>query len=287
MNKLKIAKFDMSQLMSDATILLLGKRRSGKSWLTRDILYHHRHIPAGVIFSGTESVSPFFGDFIPDSFIHTEYKPELIEEMMSRQRRKIREAKDSGKSEDGKLANNNRFIVMNDLQQDATAWKKDKTIKNIFFNGRHYNYLFILTLQYMMGITPELRSNLDYVFIFNESSIKNKRKIYEDYAGIIPSFDYFCNILEFCTQDHQCLVIKTSGNTFEESVFFYKAEYRSGFRLGHKSLWKFHDKKYNKKYEDTIEKDNKNKLEYEKKFGQKKLKVIVSKTGDIVGHEYI
>jgi hypothetical protein len=286
MDKLTVSKFDMKSLLPDATLLVLGRRRSGKSWLVRDILYHHRHIPSGVVFSGTEAVSPFFGSFIPDVFIHSEYDPEMINSMMCRQAKKIRECKEKGESPDGKLPKNNRFIVLDDLQDAASTWNKDKTIKTLFFNGRHYNYLFILTLQYLMGITPQLRSNLDYIFIFHEPSMKNRRKIYEDYAGVIPSFEYFCNIMDACTGDNKCLVIRTSGTTFENSVFYYKAQDRSGFKLGHPSIWKFHKKAYNEGYENNVSKEEQYKKEYQKQFGNaKKLKVIVSREGDIVGHE--
>ncbi|MDD4938251.1 MAG: ATPase/DNA packaging protein [Candidatus Shapirobacteria bacterium] len=288
LDKLRISKFDIKSIMSDATILLLGRRRSGKSFLCRDILYNHRHIPAGVVFSGTEAVSPFFSDFIPDSFIHTEYKPELINSMMDRQKRKIRETKESGQSTDGKTAKNNRFIILDDLQHDAQTWKKDKTIKSIFFNGRHFNYLFILTLQYLMGITPELRSNLDYVFLFHESSIKNRRKIFEDYCSVIPSFEYFCNIMDVCTSDHKCLVIKTNGEGFENSVFWYKAKERKNFKIGGSTVWKYHNRKYNKNYAQDGDGDNKFRDEYKKKFGHaKKLKVMVSREGDVIGHKVV
>ena len=288
MDRLKVKKFQLGYIMRDSTVLVLGRRRSGKSWLIRDIMHYHKNIPSGVVFSGTESVNPFFGDFIPDSFIHTEYKPPLIEDMMSRQRAKIRTTKEQGLSVDGKLPKNNRFIILDDLQQDATTWKKEKTIKAIFFNGRHFNYLFILTLQYMMGITPELRSNLDFVFIFHEPSIKNKRKIYEDYCGIIPTFEYFCNILDACTNEHQCLVIKTTGKTFEDSVFWYKAKERLDFKVGSSAIWKYHNRKYNKKYELDNEADNKKMVLREKQFGNiKKLKVLVSREGDIIGHKMI
>ena len=41
-------------------------------------------------------------------------------------------------------------------------------MKNIIFNGRHYNILSILTTQYAQSIPPDFRGNMDYVFIFNE-----------------------------------------------------------------------------------------------------------------------
>lgn len=262
---------------------------SGKSWLVRDIFYNHRHIPTGVVFSGTEEASPFFSDFIPDSFIHSEYDPELIEGMMNRQKRKIREAKYNGRSDTGKAASNNVFIVLDDMLHDAQNWKKDKTIKNIFFNGRHYNFLFILTMQYPLGITPELRSNIDYVFVFNEPSVKNRKKIYDDYAGMIPSFDHFCNILDACTQNHECLVIKTSGNSTDlrEQIFWYKAESHSNFRVGHHKLWNYHKNNYNEQYENEADIDQMEIDKLKRKFAKtKKLKVIVSRQGEIVGYKH-
>lgn len=258
------------------------------SWLVRDIFYHHRHIPSGVVFSGTEEASPFFSDFIPDCFIHSEYDPELIESMMNRQKRKIRETKMSGRSDTGKMPSNNVFIVLDDMLHDAQNWKKEKTIKNIFFNGRHYNFLFILTMQYPLGITPELRSNIDYVFIFNEPSVKNRRKIYDDYAGMIPSFDHFCNILDACTQNHECLVIKTSGNSTDirDQIFWYKAEPHTKFRVGHDKLWEYHDKRYNEDYECQADEDQAEMDKLKRKFAKtRKLKVIVSRQGDIVGYK--
>jgi hypothetical protein len=258
------------------------------SFLTRDIFYHHKNIPSGVVFSGTEEASPFFSNFIPDSFIHSEYDPQLMESIMNHQKKKIRESKADGLSETGKHPSNNLFIVLDDMLHDAQNWKKEKTIKSIFFNGRHYNFLFILTMQYPLGITPELRSNIDYVFVFNEPSIKNRRKIYDDYASCIPSFEHFCNILDACTQNHECLVLKTSAtsNDLRDQVFWYKADAHHNFRVGHPKLWKYHSSNYNKNYEDVEHKDQEELDKLKKKFAKtRKLKVIVSRQGDIVGYK--
>lgn len=258
------------------------------SFLVRDIFYHHRNIPSGVIFSGTEEASPFFGDFIPDCFIHSEYDPELIDSIMNRQKRKIREGKERGISETGKHPSNNVFIVLDDMLHDAQSWKKDKTIKSIFFNGRHYNFLFILTMQYAQGIPPELRSNIDYVFIFNEPSVANRKRIYDSYAGMLPSFDHFCNILDACTQNHECLVIKTTGNSsnIRDQIFWYKAEPHTNFRVGHPKLWKFHNANYNTHYEQENEQNQEELDKLKRKFAKtRKLKVIVSRQGDIVGYK--
>jgi hypothetical protein len=254
------------------------------SYLVRDIFYHHKEIPIGLIFSGTEEANPFFGDFIPDSFIHSEYDPALIETMLIKQSQKVKKARQNGHAEtDGLTPSNRAFIVLDDMLHDAAAWKKEKTIQSIFFNGRHYNLFFILTMQYPLGIPPALRSNIDYVFVFNEPSIKNRKKIYDDYAGMCPSFDHFCNILDSCTQNHECLVIKTSGNSSDlrDQIFWYKASKHDNFRVGHPKIWKYHDLHYNDKYDTQrdVEQEAVDKLK--KKFAKtKKLKIIVNRQGE-------
>lgn len=278
------------------------------SWLVRDIFYHHRDVPAGLIFSGTEQANPFFGDFVPDSFIHSDYNPGLIESVLNKQGTRVRETRTLARktiegvktklshlprdslvkiSKDGLTSSNRFFIVLDDMLADASSWKKEKTIQEIFFNGRHFNLFFILTMQYPLGIPPALRSNIDYVFIFNEPSIKNRKNIYEGYAGMIPTFDHFCNILDSCTQNHECLVIKTSGNStdLKDQVFWYKASEHEEFRVGHEKLWKYHNLNYNSRYNEERDFDQEKIDELTKKYkNTRKLKVIISREGDVVGY---
>jgi hypothetical protein len=105
---------------------------------------------------------------------------------------------------------------------------------------------------------------------------------------MVPSFEHFCNILDACTQNHECLVIKTSGNSADlrEQVFWYKAEAHSNFRVGHSKLWKFHSTNYNEHYEEEDDKDKEEFDKLKRKFAKtRKLKVIVSRQGDIVGYK--
>ena len=88
-------------------------------------------------------------------------------------------------------------------------------------------------MQYPVGIPPFLRTNIDYVFILRENVISNRKRIYEHYAGMIPSFDAFCQIMDNCAEDYECLVIDntTSSATLKDRVFWYKAESHADFRM--------------------------------------------------------
>ena len=39
---LELRKFDMSEIKDDKVVVLIGKRDTGKSFLCKDILYHHQ-----------------------------------------------------------------------------------------------------------------------------------------------------------------------------------------------------------------------------------------------------
>ena len=41
--EIQLKKFDMRQITHDKTVVLIGKRDTGKSFLTKDILYHHQN----------------------------------------------------------------------------------------------------------------------------------------------------------------------------------------------------------------------------------------------------
>ena len=41
--------------IQDKVIVLIGKRDTGKSFLCKDLLFHHQNIPVGQVISGTES----------------------------------------------------------------------------------------------------------------------------------------------------------------------------------------------------------------------------------------
>ena len=105
-------------------------------------------------------------------------------------------------------------------------------------NGRHYNIFFLLTMQYPLGIPPNLRCQTDYIFIFNDSIIKNKQRIYEHYWGFFDSFDVFKQVMDQICVDYGCLVInnKTQSNKIEDKIFWYKAK-EAKFRMCDEELW--------------------------------------------------
>lgn len=237
----QLKKFDLNKMGDDKIILYIGKRNTGKSVLVLDYLYHHRQFPLGTVISPTDNFNFTYRPHIPSIFIHEEYSPELIEQVLKRQKDICHKCKN-----DPAYANVDprAFVILDDCLADGNEWVRDKNIKWIFMNGRHAKMTFILTMQYCMGITPNLRTNVDYIFICKEPKLGNQKRLYEHYAGMFPCFDMFRVVLNKCTKNYGCLVIDNSSNSdkLEDQVFWYRSDSNrpdwDTFKLCYPIFWK-------------------------------------------------
>jgi len=222
-------------------IVVIGKKDTGKSFLVRDILFTtQRHFPVGTVISATEVANEFFQNMVPSKFIHDKYRPEIVQNVIKRQatlktKRNTDKAARGGSSSIDPRA----FLILDDCLYDAKSWINEESTRFVFMNGRHIDLMTIITMQYPLGITPNLRTNVDFIFILRENILGNRRRIYENYAGMFPTFEMFCSFMDQCTENFECLVIcnNVSSNKLEDQVFWYKASDHPPFRLCDQALW--------------------------------------------------
>jgi len=81
-----LRKFIMKSVPQDAVVVFIGRRRTGKSTLVRDLLFHHQDLPMGCVISGTEESNGFFKKIVPPMFIHGEYNPVILANFVKRQK---------------------------------------------------------------------------------------------------------------------------------------------------------------------------------------------------------
>ena len=231
--ELCLNEFDMSRIRDDSIVLFIGKRNTGKSFLLRDVLYHHRSIPVGTVISATEAANGFYSEIVPEMFIHHDFSPEIVENVMRRQMLV------TAKIKAGERIDPRAFCIFDDLMFDSREWIKNRAVKEMFFNGRHYKLFFLLTMQFALGIPPELRTNVDYVFLLREPIMSQRKRLYDHYAGMFPTFDAFNQVMNQCTEDYHCLVLDntTKSNKIQDQVYWYKAQHRPDFKMGSKQFW--------------------------------------------------
>ena len=239
MAEIQLRKFNMNEITHDKVVVLIGKRDTGKSFLCKDLLFHHQNIPVGQVISGTEAANSFYSEIVPPIFIHGEFKAEIIANILKRQKIMIEQMK-SNPNMDPRA-----FLILDDCLYDQ-SWIKDKNVRSLFMNGRHYKILFILTMQFALGIPPNLRTNIDYVFILRENYVSNRKRLYEHYAGMFPTFEMFCQVMDQCTENYECLVINNNSksNKLQDQVYWYKAEAHPDFKIGGPGYWEFNDKHF-------------------------------------------
>jgi len=241
---LELRKFDMKGIQFKSTenkgpvVVLIGKRDTGKSFLVRDLLYYQQDIPIGTVISGTEEGNGFYGKMVPRLFIHNEYNSAIIENILKRQRSVLHQVKKEMETYKRCNIDPRAFVILDDCLYDNT-WSRDKLMRLLFLNGRHWKVMLVITMQYPLGIPPTLRTNIDYVFILRENYISNRKRIYENYAGMFPTFEAFCQVMDQCTENYECLVINNNSksNKLYDQVFWYKADNHNDFRLGSKEFW--------------------------------------------------
>jgi len=259
---LELAKFDLKKLVVNdkgeyvnPRIAMIAKSGSGKSWVIREILYYlsKTNIPCGTVIAPTDKMTKFFDDIIPSSFIHHEYKEDIIPRVLHRQKLII-DKNEQRKKEGKKLIDTRAYLVMDDCMSSKHLWLKDPNVLSIFNEGRHYQLTFILAMQYCIGIQPELRNNFDFIFLLGEDTYSSRKKIYEHYAGIFPKFDLFDQVFSQVTDNYGCMVLdnRIRSADIQKKVFYFKSRQTPHFRVGIPLALKFHENNYDPEHEKKL-----------------------------------
>lgn len=236
--KLSLRKFNIQGLKDDSVVVYIGARNTGKTVNLLDTLRYHTTIPIGVIISPTESANHNFEKVCPKMLIYDEYEPEIIQKFLERQRKIVSQYNEEKKKYGRTDLDPRAFLILDDCLYDK-SWINDKNIRYIFMNGRHLKIFLLITMQYPLGIPPALRANVDYIFINRCNMIKDREKIWHQYAGMFPTFDMFSQVMTQCTENYECIVIdkKSQSNKLEDQVYWYKSDIHVNYRLCSKELW--------------------------------------------------
>ena len=223
--------------------VVIGKPGSGKTTLIKSLLYHKKHIfPAGMVMSGTEDSNATYSQIFPSSFVFNELDENKVQSFIDRQKLARKH-----------IRNPWSILLLDDCTDDSRIFKK-KLFQSIFKNGRHWKAWFIISLQFAGDLAPVIRTNIDGTFILREPNLQNRKRLWENYAGIIPDFPLFCEIMDQITDDHTALYIHnaTKSNKMEECIFWYKADHNSmkNFKIGCPDYWNFHKMRHNPDLED-------------------------------------
>ena len=227
---------DKGGLKIDSTVVCVGKRRTGKSWALRNLMYLMKDkIPAGIVISQTDELNKFWRDYIPKKFIYKRYEPEIIDQVFKRQKAILNDKNLTDEEKDKKAP---FFILLDDVISDQRL-RYDENLCELFVAGRHYRLFVMITTQYAKAITPTLRGNTDFCLIFKTIQGRQREALFEDFGDFLTK-DAFNRIMDEYTEDNEVLVINTCPEQHVdplEMMSWWKAQEIKPFRMGSKEYW--------------------------------------------------
>lgn len=232
---MEIEDFDIKDIKSDSSILIIGHINTGKTILVNDILYQHRDIPLGSVATVGERNRDFYLNRMPELLVHDDNYEKLCKSTLVRQKRIISKIKENKIKADPRL-----FFVLENCFYDS-QFSKNKYLKPFFQNNKSFHILFILTMNYAIGVKPALRENLDFIIIFDERLERNRKQLYIQHFGEkLCSYDEFIKIMKKLEGrgEYKCLI----KNQMSNKLYFYKAKLHPDLKLCHKQIWDYCEK---------------------------------------------
>jgi len=234
MEEVQILPYDLHRLKPGKVVIVIGRRGSGKSVLLNHVMYIMRHrFHSGVAMSPTSDTLRTFRQFMPGSFCYSDFNEDALKNAISSKQ----SYQEKIGSEDGD--NYNIFVVMDDCMYNKKIMKSEP-MRYLFMNGRHVKIFFMNLMQYCMDMGPDLRTNIDYVFAFQDSSLDNRFKLWKFFFGMFSKFEDFCRVMDVCTSGHECLVMDNTvkSNVITEKIYYFKASNElPRYRVGSKAWW--------------------------------------------------
>jgi len=232
-----LTEFNPDDIKTDATIVAIGKRRTGKTWIFRNIMYLMRDkFEAGIVISQTDELNHFWSQYIPEKYIYKKYDTSILEAVFRRQKRILN---DNSLTDEEKEKQAPFFILLDDVISDSSI-RYDDAMTELFVAGRHYKLFILITTQYAKAISPTLRANTDYCFIMKCVQFRQVEALWEDFASFVTK-QAFAQIIDANTEDNEVLVMSTCPEIKVEPLammHWWKAVDPGVFRMGSEEYWR-------------------------------------------------
>ncbi len=227
------------QIGKDWTIIVLGKRRSGKTCFIKSLCgsYLRPFFPRVVVFTKT-SFAGEYSKFIPDAHIVKGLDEKVLLNYFNIQKA-YKELQRQGKFH----GNMSLLIIVDDCLSDGIKYKK--LIDEAFFEGRHLDICFIISSQDMKGISPACTGNADLSVVFNVRSERDKEAVKAKFCDFFKNEDDMEGLTNQITHKKwHVMAIDQSEPSVDPrfTIFCGRAPVAPPFVMGCKAWWRHNEK---------------------------------------------
>jgi len=212
-------EYDLNDLPENPSIVLAGKRRSGKGVLTKDLCYNYFRgkIDNCFLFSPTSEIACNQIDYVPFEFRYSYIDIDVIESIMKRQSYLIQQ--------DPK-GRHKVLIIIDDIISSNDA-RQQKIMDKLFICARHFRISLIVSYQYIKkDFSPVQRDNVDVIFCFQQNNFNNKEALCLQYLNTNDNKKDGFDLIHKYAVDYSTLVISNTenSNNYQDYCFHYQAD---------------------------------------------------------------
>ena len=95
-------------------------------------------------------------------------------------------------------------------------------------------------MQYIKDAPPDVRGNVDLLFVFNTTSGVEREMLWKQYFGMFSKFKEFVKVFDACAQGYDCMVLdmRKAARSPQDCIFYYRASLRpEPFQVGKPVFW--------------------------------------------------
>jgi len=205
-------------------IIIIGNRYVGKTSLVKELLPHLNCSHAEII-NPTEmdkqEYAPESIPSIPHIAHHIEYAEDIVDNFLAMQKTEWKQLEQQNKA--------NCILFENCIYNNR--WTKHESIRYLFMNGRFFRAKMVMVIQFPFVVPPYLIMSVDYIFIFREMIESTRKRLYNLYGGIFPTFNLFCEALdEINNVPFACLVINYTSHSADKVMIYIHSSVRYTLR---------------------------------------------------------
>ena len=209
-----LRKFNIKNINSSSLILIIGQNKSGKSFVTKDILYNNQSIKNGIIITSKRHDENI--KYVPEIFIYENYNKNIIKKFI-------------------KIQNNiniHSFIILDDCFENNKIY--NKYTHKLYSKKFDLNTLCIIEIKNIINVSQKLKKFIDYIFIVKTDLETDKLALYNylsDFLGI--EYKLFSKLIDDYTSNYNFIVIdiKSDGKYIEDKLYWCNVPLHAKFKI--------------------------------------------------------
>lgn len=184
------------------TCLIIGSKMSGKTTLINNLINNYNlNKSNGIVLTTNRVIKEYINNGIPEECIHySDFRHCYL--LLEKQKNLIKKHKDWSTGICHLNLVEPAYIV---IEEYDSIDLNNQILNEIISLNRHYRIYVFISIIRPYRFTPNIRLQMDNVFIFPDTIEQNRKDIYNYYTGFLPSLELSNEILD-SLDTYQCLV---------------------------------------------------------------------------------